>query len=112
MVIAESDRMYSSFALRQPGLVSGISAVPSVHVAISVWIFLAARTMARPLSGYALLYAVLIAMGSVQLGWHYVTDGFVGVVGAVGIWVVSEPLRRLIESRLTGGSPRPEPAVV
>ena len=112
MVLAESDRMYSSFALRQPGLVSGISAVPSVHVAISVWIFLASRTTAKRLSGYALLYAVLIALGSVQLGWHYVTDGLVGAVGAVGIWVVSEPLRRFIESRLTGGSSTPEPALV
>ncbi len=100
VVLAESDRMYSSFALRQPGMVSGMSAVPSVHVAISVWIFLASRTMAPSLSRYALLYAILIAVGSVQLGWHYVTDGMLGAVGAVVIWRLSKPLERSLESRL------------
>jgi len=84
--IAESDRMWRSLASRRPGIVAGISAVPSIHVAISVWMVLAARTIAPRAAGYALVYALVIWVASVQLGWHYVTDGLAGTMGMLGIW--------------------------
>lgn len=89
IALGESDRMWASLASARPGLVAGISAVPSIHVAISVWIFLAARTMAARAAPYALAYAALIWLGSVQLGWHYGVDGLAGVIGMLAIWALS-----------------------
>jgi hypothetical protein len=86
VALGESDRMWASLAGGRPTIVAGISAVPSVHVAISFWMFLAARLMAPRAVPYALVYAVLIWIGSVQLGWHYVTDGFAGLLGMVAVW--------------------------
>jgi hypothetical protein len=42
----ESDAMWASFASKSPGLVSGMSAMPSMHVAIAFWIWLSSRSLA------------------------------------------------------------------
>jgi hypothetical protein len=86
MALAESDRMWASLESGQPGFVAGISAVPSLHVAISVWIFLTVRTIAPKLAPLAFAYVVAIGIGSVQLGWHYIGDGVAGAVGMLVIW--------------------------
>lgn len=92
IALAESDRMWASLASARPGIVAGISAVPSIHVAISVWFILAARSLAPGAAKYGALYALVIWIGSVQLGWHYVTDGLAGALGAWAIWALSRPL--------------------
>ena len=102
IVLAESDRMWSSLASSRPGVVAGISAVPSIHVAISVWIYLAARTMAPRATLCALAYVAFIAIGSVQLGWHYVTDGLAGALGMLIIWRLSGVVLRVLESAGNG----------
>lgn len=89
MAIAESDKMWTSLATGNPGIVAGISAVPSIHVAISVWIFLVARTMAPRLAPFALVYALAVWLGSVQLGWHFVVDGLAGALGMLAIWIMT-----------------------
>ncbi|MGZ3173781.1 MAG: phosphatase PAP2 family protein [Croceibacterium sp.] len=94
MAIAESDRMWASLASARPGFVAGISAVPSIHVAVSVWMFLAARAMAPRAAPYAAVYVALIWIGSVQLGWHYVSDGVAGALGMIAIWAVSRARAR------------------
>jgi len=111
VVLAESDRMWASLETGRPTIVAGISAAPSIHVAISVWIWLAARTMAPRLAPYALLYALFMWVGSVQLGWHYVTDGLLGVLGVLAIWalcgrsgVASSPIRATRGPPLRGSS--------
>ena len=44
MAIFESDAVWSALASGKPGLVAGISAFPSIHVAISLWMFLAGKS--------------------------------------------------------------------
>lgn len=86
VALGESDQMWASLTRGQPTIVAGISAVPSIHVAISFWMFLAARLMAPRAALYALAYALLIWIGSVQLGWHYVSDGLAGLLGMLVVW--------------------------
>ena len=67
-------------------MVAGISAVPSVHVAISLWMWLVARDLAPRFALTALVYFALVWVGSVQLGWHFASDGMAGVVGMLAVW--------------------------
>jgi hypothetical protein len=99
IALAESDRMWASTSATNPGLIAGISAMPSIHVAISLWIFLTARTMAPRKSRAAFVYFVLIWIGSVQLGWHYASDGLVGALGMLGVWALAGALERTLRSR-------------
>jgi hypothetical protein len=95
LAIGESNRMWTAFASNDPGLVAGISAAPSIHVAISLWIYLTARTLMPRAAPAALLYFALIWIGSVQLGWHYASDGLAGAAGMLGVW----QLARLFQAR-------------
>lgn len=72
-----SDRLWSAFQGNYISFATGISAFPSIHVATSTWIALAFR---NPL---AYIYAALIFVGSVALGWHYAIDGIAGALGAL-----------------------------
>jgi PAP2 superfamily len=90
VVQGESDAMWSSFASGRPGLVAGISAMPSIHVAISFWIWLTTRRLAPRTAPLAVAYAVFVWIASVQLGWHYVSDGLAGLVGMLAVWWLAE----------------------
>ena len=95
IALAESDQMWASYASGTPGFVAGMSAVPSMHVAISLWIWLTARSMVPRLQWLAALYFVLIAIGSVQLGWHYVSDGVAGGIGMLIVWKIAAQIEGL-----------------
>ena len=64
--------------------------MPSIHVAISLWIHLAARKLLPKAAPVALAYFFLIWVGSVQLGWHYVADGLVGAIGMLAVWKLAK----------------------
>ena len=94
VALAESDRMWAATLLDKPGLVAGISAMPSIHVAISLWVALTARLLAPQVAWLATGYSILIWVGSVQLGWHYVSDGLVGALGMWGVWMLVRKFER------------------
>lgn len=93
LALAESDAMWSSLSSGRPTMVAGISAMPSIHVAISAWMVLTARAMAPRATPWAAAYTALIWVGSVELGWHYVADGLAGVIGIVVIWMSAGMVR-------------------
>lgn len=67
---------------------AGISAMPSLHVAMAVWFVLVANAATRhrlPVI-LAAVYAMIIFTGSVHLGWHYAADGIVSAIVTPAIW--------------------------
>jgi len=88
----ESDAMWASFENQRPGMVLGMSAMPSIHVAIAVWMWLAARSLWRAAAPAAASYAIFIWIGSVQLGWHYASDGLAGALGMLAVWWITQTL--------------------
>jgi hypothetical protein len=63
-----------------------ISSMPSMHVASAVLLALLGWRLNRA-AGIALtVFAVLILLGSVHLGWHYAVDGYAGALGAALLW--------------------------
>jgi hypothetical protein len=99
IAVAESDAMWTSWASGHPGMVAGMSAVPSIHVAVSFWIYLVARTMAPRAAKAAFIYFALIWLGSVQLGWHYAVDGLAGALGMLGVWKLADAVQGFLQKR-------------
>jgi hypothetical protein len=96
VALAESDRMWAAIGHGGPSLIAGISAFPSMHVAISVWMYLAARPLAPRAAPFALAYAMFIWLASVQLGWHYAADGLGGAAGMVAVWALADQVQRYL----------------
>jgi PAP2 superfamily len=64
----------------------GISAMPSLHNAISVLYVFAAFRIGKLIGWTMVAYAIVIFIGSVHLAWHYAVDGIVATFGMWGIW--------------------------
>ena len=69
------------------GAINGISAMPSMHVGTSVLFAMLGFASGKRWVGWLLsLFAALILVGSIHLGWHYAIDGYAGAVVAVFGW--------------------------
>lgn len=76
------------------GLGSGITAMPSMHIAMAFLYWLAMRRVSRPAGRFFFAFFVLIWIGSVHLAYHYAVDGLVSVIAVAAIWLASKPLFR------------------
>ena len=74
---------YQSDFLR---LGSGISAMPSMHLAIGTLMALWMWGGGRFLRIVGVCYLVLLQLGSVHLAWHYAIDGYVSILSTLLIW--------------------------
>lgn len=77
----------------------GISAFPSMHVAIAAWLALVLRDRGWAKVGIAYLVAVFAC--SFILGWHYAADG----IGGMAIAIIADRLARAWLSRAKAGAP-------
>jgi hypothetical protein len=78
--------LWENYQNNRVGMGSGISAMPSMHVATAVLMALFGWQYSRA-AGIALtFYAMVIFIGSIHLAWHYALDGYAGALGAWLIW--------------------------
>jgi hypothetical protein len=79
---------YLEEAYRSDSIVrgGGISAMPSMHIAVAVLIALASWSYSRWLGVLMACFVVVIWIGSTHLGWHYALDGVVAAVMTLIIW--------------------------
>lgn len=93
----------------------GVSAMPSVHVALAALVMVAAfdfNVWVR-IAGVLFWFATLV--GSVATGWHYASDGYVGTILVVLLWWASKRLvpgrkpdtKAIVEARLEALAGRP-----
>ena len=91
--------LWQSYVTGGDKIGTGISAMPSMHVALAAWVALtlgSAFPRAAPF-GWAFLGTILV--GSVYLGWHYASDGVAGVAAAFAAWMLAGLTVRAINRR-------------
>ena len=82
----------------------GISAFPSLHVAMAATVWFYARACGPVRGALGLAFFLIILVGSVHLGWHYLVDGLASLVLAwinwrLGLWFSGWWLGGEVEAR-------------
>jgi hypothetical protein len=78
--------LWDSYQNGGTGIVSGIAAMPSIHVALPALFAVAAWRRARMVSMLLWIYTAIIVIGSVHLAWHYALDGYVSLLLVFPLW--------------------------
>lgn len=96
------DHLWFAYITQSPGMGTGISAFPSLHLAMATLLFLTALRISRWLGAVMLVYLGIIMLGSVHLGWHYGVDGYFSIIATTAIW-------KLVGIGLNASQEAPEP---
>lgn len=88
MVIEVQQQLIAWYSSGSHGLGRGISAMPSMHVALAWLFFLAIRQVNRMLGIFFFLFLTVIMVGSVHLAYHYAVDGYLAILVTTIIWVI------------------------
>ncbi|RVC62985.1 hypothetical protein EN759_26730, partial [Mesorhizobium sp. M00.F.Ca.ET.038.03.1.1] len=83
-------------SLDGPRLGSGISAFPSVHVAVATLNAIYLWRFGRVLRWVGLIFLLCIQLGSVHLAWHYAVDGYASMLLTLAIWIFVRWLQRAL----------------
>lgn len=86
VTLSTSDYLYASYIDDSAVFGVGISAMPSIHVAIAFLNALFLSKLNKRLGIVGWMYAASILYGSVYFGWHYALDGYVSIIGVLLIW--------------------------
>ena len=86
------------------GLVKGIAAFPSLHVAMPALYMVSARGV-RERWLWA-VFLMLTLVGSIVLGWHYAVDGYAAILLSVCCWWLAGYLIKVMQRQREGIEPR------
>jgi hypothetical protein len=76
----------------KPGLGSGISAFPSMHVSIIMLNVLFLWECSKKWGRFGFAYVALTVASSVYLGWHYAVDGYTAIILTTAIYFAVKAL--------------------
>jgi hypothetical protein len=85
----------------------GISAMPSVHNGLAMLFALGAFGINRRAGYVVAVYAALIWVGSIHLGWHYALDGLVALAMTLVLWTICGRIAVLFDSEESALQPAP-----
>jgi hypothetical protein len=88
--------LYANYATGGHEAGTGISAMPSMHLAVATLNALMLSRLHRLLGIAGWVYVAVILFGSVYLGWHYAIDGYVSIGFVALVWWLAG---RLVASR-------------
>lgn len=100
-VIEIQQRLLEWHEFGRNGLGHGITAMPSMHVALAVVYALAMGKVSKPLGWLFGAFAVVIGVASVHLAYHYAVDGYLAAIVTLAIWLATKPLAAWIVEKLT-----------
>jgi hypothetical protein len=80
---------YRQGVVRSVNILFGIAAFPSLHVAFEVLVLLWMRRLWRYGTAIFGIFTVVIFIGSIITGWHYLIDGLAGALLATACYVVA-----------------------
>jgi hypothetical protein len=86
--------LWSSHLAGTAEFATGISAFPSLHVAMATLYVLFAWPFSRRVASALVAFWLVILAGSVHLGWHYAVDGYAAALLTVLIWQAAGRLAR------------------
>jgi len=89
MTLTVQQMLLDWFHADADGLGSGITAMPSMHVAIAFLYWIATREISPRLGRWFCAFFAVIWIGSVPLAYHYAVDGLVSVIAVAAIWWTS-----------------------
>lgn len=101
MAQSSTDLQAGLWKLHQAGraeLGSGISAFPSLHVAMATLCALTCCKLNRWAGAAAIAFLAVIMASSVGLAWHYAVDGYVSMLLTTGAWFGIGALERRYSS--------------
>ena len=92
VVLDVQDALIRWYQTDNHGLGRGISAMPSMHIAMVYLFFLAMWNKSSRLGYVFGPCVVLIFIGSIVLGYHYAVDGYVSFLATTLIWLLAGKL--------------------
>jgi PAP2 superfamily len=81
-----ADRLFVAHTSGAEDIFAGISAMPSVHVAVATLNALFLMQIRRWLGVIGWTFTALTLLGSIYFGWHYAVDGYVSIAAVLLIW--------------------------
>lgn len=97
--LAIRDQLWRAYIGNTDEIATGISAMPSLHVAIVTLCAISGWYISRLVGTLMTLFALVIFVGSVHLGWHYAVDGYASVLATAAIWLIVGRLLRWRHAR-------------
>lgn len=89
-----ADYLWHAYETQTGFIGTGISAMPSLHLAMATLYLMLALRLGRVATVVAATYLALIMVGSVRFGWHYAVDGYVSIAFVAGVWWIIGRARR------------------